>query len=476
MSKQRKDEQKIRAPHLVFSHQKQTPSRIALRHFDDHYGKALGAKGWASARLALMSRPTYAALANNFADAEAAGEALEAIGCERLEPRFNISGRIEDDEDAASATKSSQKPPPPRPVLQSQEDEGEDDVAKPDLDRSLPKEEHMLQGRMIASKELIFGTNVDATAMYDFVPTTKLKGNEEFVEETEFYDRYESIDTSSAVPIDVLPEKHLVFPALLNAYGYKRGSSSHIPTPDIDEVSGLPLYHGIDLAMLLPIVALNLRPGEDVLDMNAGTSGGTHTMSLAQTMMPRRIICAEEHAMPLKQVQMTVKRHMRGSPMLPCIEFLKRRPYELPVEFSDKFDKILCHVPSTNDRYAVHCNDDNVFNPKWKRTRLQLPETQINQLGSAFQCLKAGGSLVYVTSAMSPVQNDGVVQETLRILWEKTRTEYHVRDLTGIIKPFKQHLRIAGKGRHDLKYGVLVKPHISMNCGPLYMAKIARTA
>ena len=65
----------------------------------------------------------------------------------------------------------------------------------------------------------------------------------------------------------------------------------------------MPLYHGIDLAMLLPIVALNLRPGEDVLDMNAGTSGGTHTMSLAQTMMPRRIICAEEHAMLLKQVR-----------------------------------------------------------------------------------------------------------------------------------------------------------------------------
>lgn len=92
-------------------------------------------------------------------------------------------------------------------------------MAKPDLYRSLPKEDHMLQGRMIASKELIFGSNVDATAMYDFVPTTKLKGNEDFVEETEFYERYESIDTSSSVPIDVLPEKHLVFPALLNAYG-----------------------------------------------------------------------------------------------------------------------------------------------------------------------------------------------------------------------------------------------------------------
>ena len=79
----------------------------------------------------------------------------------------------------------------------------------------------MLAGRMIASEELIFGSNVDATAIYDFVPTTRLKGNEEFIEETEFYDRYEGglVEASDAVPIDVRPERHLVFPALLNAYG-----------------------------------------------------------------------------------------------------------------------------------------------------------------------------------------------------------------------------------------------------------------
>ena len=47
------------------------------------------------------------------------------------------------------------------------------------------------------------------------------KGNEEFIEETEFYDRYEGglVEASDAVPIDVRPERHLVFPALLNAYG-----------------------------------------------------------------------------------------------------------------------------------------------------------------------------------------------------------------------------------------------------------------
>ena len=37
--------------------------------------------------------------------------ALEAIGCEKLEPVFDISGGVEDYEDVTSpATKSSQKP------------------------------------------------------------------------------------------------------------------------------------------------------------------------------------------------------------------------------------------------------------------------------------------------------------------------------------------------------------------------------
>ena len=64
------------------------------------------------------------------------------------------------------------------PIALSLSGDEEEEAASPAdlLDRSLPKEEHMLAGRMIASEELIFGSNVDATAMYDFVPTTRLKG------------------------------------------------------------------------------------------------------------------------------------------------------------------------------------------------------------------------------------------------------------------------------------------------------------
>ena len=83
----------------------------------------------------------------------------------------------------------------------------------------------------------------------------------------------------------------------------------------MDEVSGLPLYRGVDLALLLPAVALNLRPGEDVLDMNAGAADGTHTLALAQTLMPRRIVCAEGDRLSLEQVRIarSSQSHLYGS-------------------------------------------------------------------------------------------------------------------------------------------------------------------
>ena len=57
-------------------------------------------------------RPKYGALANNFADPEAAGKALEAIGCEKLDPVFDITGDdAEKEEHPASDSMSSQNSP-----------------------------------------------------------------------------------------------------------------------------------------------------------------------------------------------------------------------------------------------------------------------------------------------------------------------------------------------------------------------------
>lgn len=56
------------------------------------------------------------------------------------------------------------------------------------------------------------------------------------------------------------------------------------------------------------------------------------------------------------------------------------------------------------------------------RERLQLPELQASILVQCLQLLKPGGSLVYSTCSLSPIQNDGVINMALT----KAFTDYHI--------------------------------------------------
>lgn len=67
-------------------------------------------------------------------------------------------------------------------------------------------------------------------------------------------------------------------------------------------------------------------------------------------------------------------------------------------------------------------NHNSMFNGARTRERLQLPELQASILVHCLQLLKPGGSLVYSTCSLSPVQNDGVVGMAL----SKAFKELHI--------------------------------------------------
>lgn len=58
-------------------------------------------------------------------------------------------------------------------------------------------------------------------------------------------------------------------------------------------------------------------------------------------------------------------------------------------------------------------NENNIFKPTRIKERLRIPELQAGILANCIQLLKPGGSLVYSTCSLSPVQNDGVIQMAL---------------------------------------------------------------
>lgn len=84
--------------------------------------------------------------------------------------------------------------------------------------------------------------------------------------------------------------------------------------------------------------------------------------------------------------------------------------------------QILVDVPCTTDRHSVNEDDNNVFKSTRIRERLKLPEVQASILTHCLELLKPGGSLVYSTCSLSPVQNDGVVHMAL----SKAFSERHI--------------------------------------------------
>ena len=92
---------------------------------------------------------------------------------------------------------------------------------------------------------------------------------------------------------------------------------------------------------------------------------------------------------------------------------------------------------------------------------------------ASIKCLKPGGSVVYSTCTLSPMQNDGVVSLALKHLWEETSIDVAIYDLSETIKPLKNFLNFSSNSKVT-RFGQQIVPSIGENFGPMYFAKIKR--
>ena len=91
------------------------------------------------------------------------------------------------------------------------------------------------------------------------------------------------------------------------------------------------------------------------------------------------------------------------------------------------------------------------------------------------KCVKAGGSVVYSTCTLSPIQNDGVVYDALKQVWAESGIEFVVEDLSVAMAPFRRLMKISDKATGNQPYyGQLVLPSIENNFGPMYFSKLTR--
>lgn len=140
-----------------------------------------------------------------------------------------------------------------------------------------------------------------SSALYEFIPATKLKGREDWIPETQHYKYYES--TTEFSP-KIEKEYELNFPEHLNIYCYEKSNHTIFPSPKRGN-TGVYNYYLLDGASVLPVLALGLRPGDRFLDMCCAP-GGKAIVAL-QTLYPDTVTCNDVDSSRVNRIENVLK-------------------------------------------------------------------------------------------------------------------------------------------------------------------------
>ncbi|GFU42121.1 hypothetical protein NPIL_351961 [Nephila pilipes] len=411
-------------------------SVIALNHFDQFYSSIF--KNWPSIRLALLCPHNYCAVANVFAQEKSAEKLFGDMDVFNMKDAYYLQlGELGTMADTSDQTN------------QNMDTDLKDKTYKETL------EDQIKSVMPVSVKE-------SADEHHEFMPATEFKHRE--LDSENLSDFYQPKPNFKAQLI-----KHGVihYPEHWEMYYCPRGKFKRFPPPKTDD-TGLLNYYLMDGASLLPVFALDVQKDENVGDLCA--SPGGKSLAILFGLRFGKLVCNDASLSRVNKLKTVLRSYLPDTK-----EWSKKiLVSNLDVcdwKCFDSFDKILLDVPCSNDRLSVTKDSNNIFQQKRFHERMLIPRIQTSMLCTALKALKVGGSLVYSTCTLSPIQNDGVVHMALSNLSTESPFEFSVQDLSTAFFPLRKMFQFSD----NCVYGQLVIPFLPLNYGPMYISKITRT-
>lgn len=180
--------------------------------------------------------------------------------------------------------------------------------------------------------------------------------------------------------------------------------------PSPSETAHVLDAYRMDLASVLPAVALDTQPGDRVLDMCAAPGG--KTLILAEAIKDQGELTANEISDNRRARLNRVIREYVPKPVASRIQVTGHDAARWCLHEKDSFDRILLDAPCSGERHLL---EDAGELKTWSEARSKnLSVRQYALLASAIQTVKPGGRVVYSTCSLSTRENDDVISRLLK--------------------------------------------------------------
>lgn len=226
-------------------------------------------------------------------------------------------------------------------------------------------------------------------------------------------------------------------------------------TPGKSMLHWLGEYYVQEESAALPVEVLDPRPGEKVLDMCAAPGGKT-TQIAAEMDNEGLVVANDESGQRMKSLHANVYR--TGSAIVEATNYDARN---LP---NQRFDRILVDAPCSGegDRYREN------FSAVDEEDSRNLADLQFQLLEKASKMVEEGGTVVYSTCTITPVENEAVVDKAVNeTCLELADIETEIKHVRGV-EAF-QNLEFT----NDMSKTVRVYPH-HLNSGAIFVARLEK--
>ncbi|XP_049454323.1 tRNA (cytosine(34)-C(5))-methyltransferase, mitochondrial [Epinephelus fuscoguttatus] len=278
------------------------------------------------------------------------------------------------------------------------------------------------------------------------------------------------------------PSLSLLHPTLqcyIHPYPLRFPSQAHRP-------GQLKQYYLLNAASLLPVLALQVRDGEKVLDLCAAPGG--KALAIMQCATPALLCCNEPDPHRRDWLAKTLESFLPRS-LISRVIVSAQDGRSFGQSEAGTYDKVLVDAPCSNDRSWLYSSSSQQGEHRLKE-RARLPALQAQLLRSALSAVRPGGVVVYSTCTLSSSENCAVVETVLNDcpeavpedLWDEiasplskyfTFSPAHPGHGQTPQKPSLQPQNGTSSSYHH-RLGILVVPQPGKTWGPMFLSRIRR--